>query len=243
MIIQWMSVLGATGFLCGFIGPMLLAPEANQGPMLGLFITGPGGAILGLALGFCVSNMEWPTERSKRALYACATLLSIVTLYFCIPSPRYRADVVQGSIDACHPVDSLREKTIAELNMKKSGRSDAKPVDWREKFDLANANKPGVVIVLHATRVTRIFEKQARWNRGDLLAKAWSDMGQEASYFASYSGADCAYYPAGTQVVLTATGMTGIWPPYGIAEMLDVKTAEPLPVKYEKLLGNTLHIR
>jgi len=26
------------------IGPMLVAPEANQGPMLGIFITGPLGS-------------------------------------------------------------------------------------------------------------------------------------------------------------------------------------------------------
>ncbi len=243
MIIQWMSVLGVAGFLCGFIGPMLLAPEANQGPMLGIFITGPGGAMLGLILGFGVRIMGWPAQRSKRALYACATLLSVVTLYFCIPSPRFRADVVQGAIAACNTADSLREKTIATLSMKPSNRPDAKPVDWREKFDQANADKHGVVIILHMQRFTRIFEKQARWNRGDLLAKGWTDTDQEVSYFASYSGADCAQYPVGTQVVLSVTGMTDIWPPYGIAEMLNVKTAEPLSVKYEKLLGNPLHSR
>ena len=44
--------LGVTGFVLGFFGPMLLAPEANQGPMLGIFITGPGGALLGAVLGW-----------------------------------------------------------------------------------------------------------------------------------------------------------------------------------------------
>jgi hypothetical protein len=44
--------LGVTGFVLGFFGPMLLAPDANQGPMLGIFITGPGGALLGVVLGW-----------------------------------------------------------------------------------------------------------------------------------------------------------------------------------------------
>lgn len=44
-------VLGGIGFAGGFFGPMLFAPEANQGPLLGLFITGPGGALLGAILG------------------------------------------------------------------------------------------------------------------------------------------------------------------------------------------------
>jgi hypothetical protein len=44
-------VLGAVGLVAGFFGPMLLAPEANQGPMLGLFITGPLGLLVGLLWG------------------------------------------------------------------------------------------------------------------------------------------------------------------------------------------------
>ena len=43
---SWALVLGVTGFVCGFFGPMVFSPDANQGPMLGLFITGPGGAVL-----------------------------------------------------------------------------------------------------------------------------------------------------------------------------------------------------
>ena len=45
-------VLGVSGFVLGFFGPMIFAPEANQGPMLGIFITGPGGALLGAVLGW-----------------------------------------------------------------------------------------------------------------------------------------------------------------------------------------------
>jgi hypothetical protein len=45
-------VLGGIGFAGGFFGPMLLAPEANQGPLLGMFVTGPGGALLGAVIGW-----------------------------------------------------------------------------------------------------------------------------------------------------------------------------------------------
>jgi uncharacterized membrane protein YeaQ/YmgE (transglycosylase-associated protein family) len=44
-------LVGALGFLCGFFGPLIFTPEANQGPLLGIFITGPLGAVLGAALG------------------------------------------------------------------------------------------------------------------------------------------------------------------------------------------------
>ena len=35
------TVVGAIGFSGGFFGPMIFTPDANQGPLLGLFITGP----------------------------------------------------------------------------------------------------------------------------------------------------------------------------------------------------------
>jgi hypothetical protein len=39
--------MGAIGFVGGFFGPIIFAPEANQGPLLGIFITGPLGFVVG----------------------------------------------------------------------------------------------------------------------------------------------------------------------------------------------------
>lgn len=39
--------LGVIGFCGGFYGPILLDPDANQGPLLGILITGPSGFALG----------------------------------------------------------------------------------------------------------------------------------------------------------------------------------------------------
>ena len=48
-------VFGSIGFVVGFFGPMLIAAlvgsEANLGPLWGIFILGPGGAILGFFVG------------------------------------------------------------------------------------------------------------------------------------------------------------------------------------------------
>jgi hypothetical protein len=45
-------IVGAIGFCGGFFGPIVFAPDANQGPLLGIFITGPLGALLGAIGGF-----------------------------------------------------------------------------------------------------------------------------------------------------------------------------------------------
>jgi hypothetical protein len=44
-------LLGAIGFCGGFFGPLIFTPESNQGPLLGIFITGPLGAVVGLVWG------------------------------------------------------------------------------------------------------------------------------------------------------------------------------------------------
>ena len=47
-------VLGCISFAAGFFGPMILTPSSNQGPLLGLLITGPLGFVLGLVIGTIV---------------------------------------------------------------------------------------------------------------------------------------------------------------------------------------------
>lgn len=49
--LTWGLAIGGLAFAIGFFGPMILAPDANQGPLLGIFITGPLGLLLGLAVG------------------------------------------------------------------------------------------------------------------------------------------------------------------------------------------------
>lgn len=53
--------VGGIAFAASFFGPILLTPEANQGPLLGLFITGPAGLVLGLGWG------AWRAARRRRA--------------------------------------------------------------------------------------------------------------------------------------------------------------------------------
>ena len=60
--ILWTLAIGAgIGFVCflaGFIGPLIFAPGANQGPLLGIFITGPLGFLAG-----CIGGFIWTRLR------------------------------------------------------------------------------------------------------------------------------------------------------------------------------------
>jgi hypothetical protein len=43
--------VGALAFLAGFMGPMFIAPESAQGPLLGILYTGPIGTVVGILWG------------------------------------------------------------------------------------------------------------------------------------------------------------------------------------------------
>ena len=44
-------IVGGIGFVIGFFGPMIFTPRSNQGPLLGIFFTGPLGFAIGALLG------------------------------------------------------------------------------------------------------------------------------------------------------------------------------------------------
>jgi len=58
-------IVGGVCFVAGFFGPMILAPQANQGPMLGIFITGPLGFIAGGIIGLVLPSVA-PNNRLLR---------------------------------------------------------------------------------------------------------------------------------------------------------------------------------
>ncbi|MCI0406428.1 MAG: hypothetical protein L0Z48_00230 [candidate division Zixibacteria bacterium] len=51
-VIYGAFIIGGIAFCAGFFGPLIFAPGANQGPLLGLFITGPLGFLAGGIGGF-----------------------------------------------------------------------------------------------------------------------------------------------------------------------------------------------
>lgn len=66
-ILRWANIIGACAFLIGFVGPVIFS-DNNLGPLLGLFVTGPLGYLLGGVIGFwlllrvpkrIMTSVEW----------------------------------------------------------------------------------------------------------------------------------------------------------------------------------------
>lgn len=58
-VLRGAILVGLLGFALGFFGPLIFAPGANQGPLLGIFITGPLGVVVG-AIG---GALHWRQQR------------------------------------------------------------------------------------------------------------------------------------------------------------------------------------
>lgn len=58
------AAVGLVAFLAGFAGPLILTPDNNLGPLIGIFLTGPLGFVGGAVIGLCIGLAK---ERRHRA--------------------------------------------------------------------------------------------------------------------------------------------------------------------------------
>ena len=237
---RWAVVLGITGFASGFVGPMTFAPESNQGPMLGIFITGPAGAVGGAILGAVIGAMNVSTATANRLLAGAAVLIAAATLYFAIPQPHYYADAIEGEILACTEPEHLRDDVLKRLNELAASRPPLRePIAWHDAFDKALSQDHGVVLGVRLNRYRRLYRREARWNAGELEAGPWVSLDDTASYYAMYGGPDCEGYDIGAKVQFSVVSRVGIWPPAGVAEMLNISAASPLEPEELSVVGKT----
>jgi hypothetical protein len=234
----WALALGAVGGAAGFFGPIILNPDANQGPMLGLFITGPGGAIAGAILGFLFRILPFGDSVRGQALVLACTALGLGTLWFALPEPAVRARVVDATIGACRPADELIPARIAHWEERIAAVSYTAPRDnWRDDTRRMLRETPGVIVDLHVARRNTIVEHRKPWNRGRLEALGWKRIDDTERFF---GGGTCESYPRGMRVTLKPDG-TGSreWPPADLPNFLGVQVLEALPAEYRRLISAT----
>lgn len=80
----WALALGATGFVTGYVGPIVLTPGANQGPLLGIFLTGPAGLLLGAVIGLVMKLLGVSYNVSLAWLGGMSAVVAMTTLFLCV---------------------------------------------------------------------------------------------------------------------------------------------------------------
>jgi len=235
---KWAVVLGAVGFACGFVGPMVFSPDSNQGPPLGLLITGPGGALLGAVLGLIAGATRVPAHIGRSALVATATLLAAACLYFSMPPPRYYANVVDAEIVGCAPPDSIRDKAMEYWDGQVARVTWASPrAGWKQDFDRMVESDPGVVLDVRVLRESKLYENRRPWNRGTFVANPWGASDAPTQYFARFAGGVCDGYATGQHAVYLATGENAkLWPSEILSNFLGLQVLQPLPTRFRAVV-------
>lgn len=244
----WTLGLGITGFAAGFFGPIILNPDANQGPLLGLFITGPGGAAGGLLLG---ALFRWtPFGSMSRSVHvrtwltACASF-GLAILFFCLPSPKVLSHIIEAEVARCDRASQMAPESLAVWqDAANRATCVTPPADW-QSIALRNADHAsGVVLTMKVTRRATIYEHRKPWNHGHRTASAWQTVHSSERYYASEFGHDCDHYlsqptalymPYVRKTTASSDAHT-VWPPTDVTSFLRLMELGPVPHEYRDLL-------
>jgi len=240
----WPLILGGVGFAAGFFGPIVFVPEANQGPLVGIFLTGPGGFFLGLILYVATRIMQTPPALQWRILYSLSAILVLGTLFFVQPEPERKGEIVDIEVADCKSAESQIEKSIAHWQERIKQVTWAKPrAGWEE--DLRKTLKTDSGIVLEAKVVRRhvIAEHRKPWNKGQLTAEIKS-VKENADWFYISPEATCDQFPVGQRYSYfvsydfsALTSPSRDWPPTQSPNLLSMKELRAIPLQYEMLRG------
>jgi len=233
---RWPLAVGATGFLCGYLGPIALAPDANQGPLLGLLITGPGGALLGVGLGAVAVLLPLSERQRRGALLVTCTAMALVTLYWSTPDPAYRGEIVDGAVSGCQAPAVLADATVRDWQdrIAKTPWGHPRP-NWKAEVSQKLRDDRGLVVDMQVARVRSVYQNRKPWN-ADFFAKSWDEKsGEMRQYYAQDGIRSCSdFLRTGPALYFPSGGTANSWPPAEVPILLGLQTLQPVPPEYER---------
>jgi hypothetical protein len=243
--LRWVLIVGAVGFAAGFLGPITFNPEANQGPLLGIFITGPAGAFLGLLLYVICRVLRVSAARQWQTLWTASVVLAVVTVSFCFPRPELRGELIDVRIQGCEPPAQRVDAAIEYWKKRVSEVTWAPPrPGWQADARRMSEMDEGAVLNVVVVRENQLYEQMKPWNRRQIRASGWQTKDATKSYYVQFPGA-CTDYPAGQKSVAFApydasalAGGAKDWPPKKIPDFLDLQILAPVPDEYQKFSSN-----
>ncbi len=235
-ILRWALVLGVTGFVSGFFGPMLLVPDANQGPLVGILITGPGGALAGLALGALFAILPVSDLVRRRALIACCAVLVVGTLWYLLPEPRARGYLLEASCTQCREPRELQAAAFSHWDERIASVTWAEPrAGWKRQAEAGFARPDGVVLDLEVHTRRAALEHRRPWDRGRITVTDVPGTGDITRVFVRHAGGSCAAYtpgPISLYYETTRDPQPGPGPPDDLPGLLNLVVAGPPPAAY-----------
>jgi hypothetical protein len=237
----WPLLLGAAGFASGFFGPMVFVPEANQGPLVGILISGPAGVVLGLVLLLVCTIIDVPARQQWSILIGTAVVGTLAVVLLVQPKPALRGYVMDLQVESCAtPIDTEPQvleywsKRIAEITWA------APRLGWQQDMKQKLREAPGIVLTVQVLKQISVWEKRKPWNHGELFATAGRNAPEENAFYDS-NGA-CLDFPVGyTFRAFEKYDLNGPirppnqWPPGELEQLINVSPILPVPARFDHL--------
>jgi hypothetical protein len=244
--IRTVALFALTGFLAGFLGPLVFDPHSNLGPIIGLLFSGPAGAALGLVA--CGLERLLPRVFTPTVLRGLAGVLALATLYYCLPEPRAVGSVIDAKVLDCISPSTLYPQSLKRWEAALAGAPRARPLpDWRQEA-WRNAEDFDAVAVAVTVRVERrriIYARRRPWDHGQRFAGPWlQGPPEERTYFAPVSSGDChdwrqrgrALYSPVREGADRPIRPAAVWPPVDAPGFLMLQELGPVPTRIRTLL-------
>ena len=245
LALRWAIALGATGFAAGFFGPMLLDPEANIGPLVGILFTGPGGLAAGFVLGLAVGVLPLSGAARSRMLVAACVLATLGILYALLPEPALRGYVIEATVESCASPAQRVDESMARWDEALKRVTWARPpANWREAAARNVEGDRGVVLTMRIERKLPILRHRRPWDKGETSAGPWMDTDESHAYYDASEGPDCARYLARGKAIYwpaidpdsDPTKPSKEWPPTDTLGFLGLQALGPVPGEYRRLM-------
>jgi len=235
---RWPVILGATGFAAGFLGPMIFSPDANQGPMVGIFISGPAGAVLGMILYGVCRLLKVSAKNQWRLLTGVAVVGVMLTLLLVQPSPALQGSLFTAEVASCASPSGVEAETLAYWGKRISEVNWSAPRDgWEREMRATLEAAPGVVVDVRVSRANAVYENRKPWNRGTLYATGWKAKTEERSFYLPQNS--CANYPASRELNgFLSYEYSGkieppdTWPPQALEQVINASAYSEVPQRF-----------
>jgi hypothetical protein len=239
----WAIVLGLVGLISGILGPILFQPGANQGPLMGVFFTGPLGFIIGGILGALVSKYQLTQETHLFALGGASliTFILILVVSVLVIEDRYLGVIIDAEILACETPDRpAKDRIVWWENRLNKYKDVTPPVGWKEKIDAKLNDAQGVVLEVQIYKKKIIFETRKPWNRGKKKIDLQSgDSKKTKSFYSTLKGNSCSNYPIGNRAQYFENNrMAAGLPPLDVPAFLGLTKFTNIPLEFHQFAND-----
>lgn len=221
-------LMGAAGFLAGFVGPILVTPDANQGPLLGIFITGPLGVVAGAILGFVLPRVVKERFRLRILVaFAGTTLVGIVAGLVLLRGPEFVGRLYYAEVTNARPAVELLPSAIQKWEDSAKHYTHTPPAGWLEDRRKLVNEAAGRVVTLRNLSTWFVYRQRKFWNKGSLTFTAQPPEAERNAYLASSVQLDSPGW-----FLSQSSGVPAEWPPRNAGDFLGVVEIIPAPSEF-----------